>query len=285
MPQFTDDPGRFIDGAHRATSLGFDSLWVFDHLWPLGGRRDRPIIECWTALSYLAGVVSDVEIGSLVTRASLRHPALVAKMAATLGAVAPERVIVAIGSGDHMNKDENEAFGLPYYAGGDRVHQLVSTIEVVQRFLKTSTATLHDGYVDVEGLPASPRSQPAPRVWVGGRSVELLEVAGRVADGWNGWGANLDTFARDAASVSALVEDRPFEISWAGQVILAADDDAARHVLGDRDRLQFVYGGPETVRAGLEAAVRGGATHLVVALPAAGRPGAYEDLAAVVEDL
>ena len=53
LPQFTGDPERFLDGVRRAEELGFDSVWVFDHLWPLGGNRERPILECWTALSYL----------------------------------------------------------------------------------------------------------------------------------------------------------------------------------------------------------------------------------------
>jgi alkanesulfonate monooxygenase SsuD/methylene tetrahydromethanopterin reductase-like flavin-dependent oxidoreductase (luciferase family) len=284
LPQFTADPERFLSAVERAAELGFDSVWVFDHLWPLGGNRERPILECWTALSYLAFRTS-LQIGTLVTRASLRHPALLAKMAATVGAIAPGRLIVTIGSGDHLNKAENESFGLPYYKGEDRAAQLVSTIEVVQRYLKAPTADLDDAYVSVRSLPSSPRALPSPPVWVGGRSVELLEVAGRIADGWNGWGANLETFADDALKVRALAADRPFEVSWAGQVMLADSDSAARTKLGERNPAQFVVGGPATVGAELRRAVDGGATHLIVALPDAGSPRAYEALAVTVAGL
>ncbi|HWC13535.1 MAG TPA: LLM class flavin-dependent oxidoreductase [Actinomycetota bacterium] len=284
VPQFTGDRSRFVDSCERAIALGFDSLWVFDHLWPLGGKRERPILECWTALAYVAATYPDVQVGTLVTRASLRHPVVVAKMAATLAAIAPDRVIVGLGSGDEMNKDENVAFGAPYYDAGDRVRQLVSTLEVVQRFLKTPEATLHDEFVDVRDLPSSPRPEPPPRVWIGGRSVELLEVAGRIADGWNGWGANLATFADDAHRVREIAGERAFDISWAGQVLLARDDATARERLGARDPAHFVLGGPETVRARLREAIAAGACHLIVALLEAG-PSAYEDLAAVVEDL
>jgi alkanesulfonate monooxygenase SsuD/methylene tetrahydromethanopterin reductase-like flavin-dependent oxidoreductase (luciferase family) len=284
LPQFTDDARKFVSGVERAEKLGFDSLWLFDHLWPLGGKRERPILECWTTLSYLAGI-SDAEIGTLVTRASLRHPAILAKMAATVGSIASERLIVAIGSGDHMNKGENVAFGAPYFSGGRRVKQLISTLEVVQRFLRTPTADLQDAYVTVKDLPASPKEGPPPRVWVGGRSVELLEVAGRIADGWNGWGANLDTFADDAAKVLAIAGERPFKVSWAGQVILGADDADAHAKLGQRDPAQYVVGGPETVRTQLGRAIGAGASHLIVALPDAGLEGNYEALAEAVEPL
>lgn len=285
LPQFTDDPERFISGVRDAEAMGFDSVWVFDHLWPLGGTRERPILECWTALAYVSAATDALEIGTLVTRASLRHPAVLAKMAATVGAIAPGRLIVALGSGDHLNKDENTAFGAPFYEGGDRVKQLVSTVEAVSRFLNADQVSLHDGFVDLEALPATPRTTPPAKVWVGGRSTEVLEVAGRVADGWNGWGANLDAFADDAGAVKTLAGTRPFEVSWAGQVILGDDDDEARSALGPRDPAQFLYGGPETIRRHLSTAIAAGASHLIVALPDAGSAGTLEALARVVEPL
>lgn len=284
LPQFTDDRDRFMSGAERARDIGFDSLWVFDHLWPLGGDPSRPIIECWTALSYLAGAVPDVTLGTLVTRSSLRHPALLAKMAATVGAIAPDRLVVAIGSGDSLNRAENQAFGAPFYTGADRVGQLVSTLEVLQRFLKTERAQLEDGYSQVS-IPSSPRGEDGVRVWVGGRSLELLEVAGRVADGWNGWGANLDTFEQDAKRIRAVAGTRPFALSWAGQVILGESDEDARAKLGARDPAQFVTGGPATLRAALVRAIEAGAEHLIIALPDAGKLGSYEALADAISPL
>lgn len=278
LPQFTDDRDRFLSGAERATELGFDSLWVFDHLWPLGGERTRPILECWTSLAYLAGAIPDITIGTLVTRSSLRHPVVLAKMAATVGAISPARVVVVLGSGDSLNRAENLAYGAPFYEGDDRTGQLVSTLEVLQRYLKTDRAELEDPFSRVSISP-SPTPEQQVRVWVGGRSAELLEVGGRIADGWNGWGANLETFSEDAKKVRSVAGTRPFQISWAGQVILGESDEEARSKLGARDPAQFVTGGPETVRASLARAIEAGAGHLMIALPDAGRTGAYEALA------
>lgn len=285
LPQFTDDRATFLDGVRRAIDLGFDSLWVFDHLWPLSGERERPILECWSMLAFLAEETTEVGIGSLVTRASLRHPVLLAKAAATVAAIAPGRLIVGLGSGDHLNKGENDSFGAPYFTGTERMEQLIATVTLMQKFFREDVVTLEDRFASVSDLPASPSLSVPPSVWLGGRSAELLALAGRLAGGWNGWGANLDAFVEDAARVRAIAGARPFEISWAGQVILGEDEDDAAARLGTRDPTQYVTGGPEAIRTELERAVAAGAGHLIVALPDAGRPGAYEALAEVVGPL
>jgi alkanesulfonate monooxygenase SsuD/methylene tetrahydromethanopterin reductase-like flavin-dependent oxidoreductase (luciferase family) len=98
LPQFTGDAELFLDGARRAEHLGLDSVWVFDHLWPLGAKR-RPILEGWTALASVASATERIGIGTMVTRSSLRNPAVLAAMAATVGALAPGRLTVGLGCG------------------------------------------------------------------------------------------------------------------------------------------------------------------------------------------
>lgn len=277
LPQFTSDPDRFTAGVERAAALGFDSVWVFDHIWPLGGKPEQPILECWSALAWLASA-TDIQIGTLVTRSSLRHPALLGKMAATVGEIAPGRMTIAIGSGDEMNRAENESIGAPFFSGGERVRQLISTVEVVQRFLNLPAVTFTDEFVDIAALEATPRPTPAPAVWVGGRSTELLELAGRVADGWNGWGANTKAFAADAAKVRALAGERQFEISWAGQVTL--DDPSPEWLPGHGSPTDRLAGPPEVVAAALERIVEAGATHLIASVPSV-TPEDYDALAEV----
>jgi alkanesulfonate monooxygenase SsuD/methylene tetrahydromethanopterin reductase-like flavin-dependent oxidoreductase (luciferase family) len=282
LPQFTNDPSVFVDGIERARAAGLDSIWVFDHLWPLSGGKERPVLEAWSALAYAASASEEIEIGTLVTRSSLRHPALLARMAATLSAIAPGRAIVAIGSGDVMSKPENDAFGIPYYAGHDRVRQLTSTVRTVRDYLHQSRVTLHDDFVALSDLPVGPRPEPAPRVWIGGRGEEILRFAGEVADGWNAWGGTPEAFARDAGAVAATAGERPIELSWGGQMILADSDAEARRRLGARDRRHFVVGGPEEVTEQLRALAEAGARHLIVAFPNASDPEPYELLGRAV---
>lgn len=283
LPQFTDDPDRFIAGAKRAEELGLDSIWLFDHLWPLTGGSSRPIIECWTALAWIAAETTSIRIGTLVTRSSLRHPAVLAKMAATVGAVAPGRLTVTIGSGDELSRGENEAFGIPYFAEDERIEQLLSTVRLVHSFLNAPSVDQHDPFVDIDGLVTAPLPSPAPDVWVGGRSDEVLEIAGTVAEGWNGWGGGAKRFAQDAATVAGYAGERPVEISWGGLVMLGQDDRAAADKMGKRDGKGWLVGGPETVAARLRQFVEVGARHVIATFPDPSTEGVYELLAEEVK--
>lgn len=284
LPQFTDDAGVVVDGARRARDAGLDSVFVFDHLWPLSGGKERPVFEGWTTLAYVAALTEDIEVGTLVTRSSLRHPAVLGKMAATVGTIAPGRVIVAIGSGDEMSRPENEAFGIPFFSGDDRIGQMISTTDVVRRFLRDDLVSMKDDYVALDALPVSPRpvspTPPSlpPAVWIGGRSERILEAAGRVADGWNGWGGTPKEFARDGAAVRAAAPDRDVELTWGGLVVLAESDDEAVARLGGRDPSEYVVGGPERVARHLAALIEAGATHLIATFPDPGAPSNYERL-------
>lgn len=283
LPQFTDDPDRLIEGARRAESIGLDSIWLFDHIWPLTGGRERPVIECWTALAWIAAATTTIRIGTLVTRSSLRHPAVLAKEAATVAAIAPDRVTVAIGSGDDASRAENEAYGIRYLEGEERIRQLTSTVKVVHGFLNQDRIDAHDDFVDISGLPSSPRTGGAPKVWVGGRSDDVLEVAGLVADGWNGWGGTPERFAQDAATVAGYAKDRPIELSWGGLVSIDATDAGATERFGDRNAKGWIVGGPAAVADRLGGFVDNGARHIIVTTPDPSRPEVYELLASRVK--
>ncbi len=283
LPQFTDDRDRFIAGATRAEELGLDSLWLFDHLWPLSGGKERPIVESWTALGWLAAATDSIRIGTLVTRSTLRHPAVLAKMAMTVAVIAPGRVTVAIGSGDELSRAENAAFGLPYHAGDARVGQLLSTVRAVHGFFRSPAVTLTDDFISVSDLPATPAASPPPQLWVGGRADDLLEIAGLIADGWNGWGGSPSRFAQDAATVAGFAGERAVELSWGGQVMIAGTDDEAAEKMGNRERTGWIVGGPARVADALCRFVDAGARHLVVTVPDPWRPGIYELIADVRE--
>jgi alkanesulfonate monooxygenase SsuD/methylene tetrahydromethanopterin reductase-like flavin-dependent oxidoreductase (luciferase family) len=286
LPQFTDDRERFLDGARRAERAGYDSVWLFDHLWPLSGGHDRPVLESWSSLSYLAAATERVTLGTLVTRSSLRHPALLAKMVATVGWLAPGRLVCALGSGDKLSAGENSAFGLPFFDGDDRINQLASTMEIVTTYSSEGLVDHIDGFAHLDHLPTSPRPNPAPEVWIGGWSRRTLVLAGEGADGWNGWGTDPARFGRAVGIVTEAAAGRPMELTWAGQVLLGASDAEARARLRDRDPAAFLIGSPRSVAAQLERFVEAGATHLIAAFPDAGTRGDYELFAeAVIPEL
>jgi alkanesulfonate monooxygenase SsuD/methylene tetrahydromethanopterin reductase-like flavin-dependent oxidoreductase (luciferase family) len=266
LPQFTSGPEAVVDAIHRAEAAGLDSAWVFDHLWPLSGGKERPVLEAWTTLAYLAQKTERIRIGTLVTRSTLRNARLLAHMAATVGALAPGRLVVALGSGDARSRAENAAFGFPYERGDRRHAQLAATVAVLLEGVREAAA-------------------PVPEVWVGGRSQALLELAGGVADGWNGWGGGVAQLASDVATVRAAAGTRAVELSWGGIVVLGRDDAEAATLPGPRGGDDHISGGPERVAAALAERAETGVSHLIVTFPDAARRPVYELLAREVRPL
>ena len=260
LPQFSSDVEVFRRAVDRVTGLGFDSVWLFDHLWPLSGGKERPIFESWTTLAWLAER-TDLRVGTLVTRSSLRNPALLAHMASTVATIAPGRLTVAIGSGDEMSRGENEAFGLPYWEGEERIAQLESTVRVVRGHLDGESVTHHDDLVDVSDLPPGPQAV-RPAVWVAGRTDATLDVAARLADGWNGWGGTVERFEQDASNLVALAGDREVELTWGG---IARDE-----------------GETSEMAAGV---IEAGARHVILTPPSASADGAYDALGRILTGL
>jgi alkanesulfonate monooxygenase SsuD/methylene tetrahydromethanopterin reductase-like flavin-dependent oxidoreductase (luciferase family) len=271
LPQFSERVGPALDACRDARRLGFGGAFVFDHLWPLGGPRTRPALECWTLLAALAaevgrqpGGAGGFRVGTMVTRAGLRAPALVARMAATVGEAAGVAPVVGVGRGDLANRAENLAFGLPFGGPAERAAAVEATVAALRGPLAGT---------------------PPPEVWVGGTGPGARELAGRLADGWNGWALTPDELAAGLAGARRAAElagRDPAAVagSWGGQVLVAPDRREAEARLArwgtgrpPAEVARVVAGDPDTVLARLRALGDAGAAWCVAATvggPAAG---------------
>lgn len=179
IPRFSD----FNDMAQRAEQVGFDSIWLADHLLHrVSGEEDRGFWEAFTFLSGLAAVTSRIQLGSLVACTSFRHPALLAKMADSLDEISGGRFILGVGAGFH--EPEYHAFGYPY---DHRAGRFDEALQIIVSLLRSGRVSFDGRYYQPNDAVLRPRgpSQTGPPVWVGGNGPRMLELTARYADGWN----------------------------------------------------------------------------------------------------
>lgn len=210
LPQFTSDAHATVLAAQEAEADGYDAVSLFDHLRPLGGPPDRPILECLTMLTAVATATSRVRLLPLVLRAPLRPPATVAAAFRTLAMLAPGRLVCGVGGGDRLNEAEDVSVGLPSLDPESR-----------RQAIRAVLAAMHLAAPDVP-------------CWIGGTSAAIRAMAGEIGDGWNVWGARASVVQVGAAevAVAAQAAARPQpRITWGGQVVLAASPEQARNSL------------------------------------------------------
>src|SRR5437867_10087356 len=110
---FSGDAGKVLASATASERLGYDGLFAFDHFIPPGAAPDRPSLEAFSTLGAVAAATTRVQLGTLVTRTVLRPPGLLAKLAATVDVISGGRMILAVGTGDPIDRPEHQAFGFP----------------------------------------------------------------------------------------------------------------------------------------------------------------------------
>jgi alkanesulfonate monooxygenase SsuD/methylene tetrahydromethanopterin reductase-like flavin-dependent oxidoreductase (luciferase family) len=171
--------------ARTAEALGYDSLWVGDHL--LYRHPDEPAKgpwEAWTLMAALAAITERVEIGPLVACTSFHNPAMIAKKAITLDEVSQGRLILGLGAG--WNETEYAAFGFPY---DHRVSRFEEAFTIIRRLLRGEAVDYTGTYYAVDDcliVPPGPRPD-GPPLMVGSGSPRMLEITLPHVQSWNAW--------------------------------------------------------------------------------------------------
>jgi alkanesulfonate monooxygenase SsuD/methylene tetrahydromethanopterin reductase-like flavin-dependent oxidoreductase (luciferase family) len=248
--------------ALRAEEVGFDSVWVEDHLLLRPeGQEPQGLWECWSIVAALAAVTSRVEIGTYVACTAFRNPALLAKMADTVDEISGGRLIFGLGAG--WNETDFSAFGFPF-------ENLASRFEEALTIART---LLRDGWIDYEGAyysardcelrPRGPR-QSGPPILVGASGPRMLDITARSADAWNGACNTAEGYAPlrervDAACVAAGREPSTLERTVA--VLVDFTDGRGIPSSFNPSRLPPLSGTPEQLAGTLRALAAAGVSH------------------------
>jgi alkanesulfonate monooxygenase SsuD/methylene tetrahydromethanopterin reductase-like flavin-dependent oxidoreductase (luciferase family) len=180
--QYTDWPS-FLAAHQRAERLGFDSLWTWDHLYPIVGSHEGPIFEGYMAMAAVAANTERASIGLMVGANTFRNPALVAKMVTMLDHISNGRAVLGIGAA--WFETEHTAFGVPYGDGpAERLRWLGEALPIMRGMLDGTAPTVHGARYRTQAalnLPA-PLQAHLP-ILVGGSGPRVtLKLAARYAD-------------------------------------------------------------------------------------------------------
>lgn len=223
--------------AKRADELGYDSLWVADHLM-LG--RDDAILEGWTVLSALAGATSRAKLGMIHQAVMFRNPALAAKMSATLDQISGGRLIHFMDCG--FTGREYVSYGLPWDDDENvRLEMLGEATELILALWSEEQPVTWSGThyqaVDAVNLPL-PVQRPHPPIWFGEARGNVLDLCARFGQGWNTTPVSLTGLKRRLSLLREACDraGRPFdeiELSLETQILVAPNRAALREQLRD----------------------------------------------------
>ncbi len=274
--------------AVTAEELGFDSLWVGDHL--LYKPTGRPPIgpwEAWTSLAGLSEATSRVENGPLDASTSFHSPAMLAKMAATVDEISGGRLILGLGAG--WNEADYSAFGFPYDHRASRFEEAFTIIRTL----------LREGYIDFSGtyyeirdctlVPRGPRPE-GPPLMLGSMGERMLRFAAPHIDSWNAWHDWYGNTPEGLAPLNATVDEAvrasgrdPAEVERTTTVLVQLTGGEGRLSGGEFARpTPPIKGTAEQIAEGLRAYAEIGIGHVQLVLDPI-TVEAIEELAPVLE--
>lgn len=278
LPQ--PDHRKMLEYAQRAERLGFDSVWVPDHIYfqTLPGVFD-PYPEAWTLMTAIGVTTERVQIGSMVMAAAFRHPALLAKMAGALQELTGGRLLLGVGAGNQVA--EHTAFGLGF---DHRVRRFDEYLQILQPLLANERVTMHGRFYQVTDASLLMTHPPVP-LMIAALGERMIGLAARYASSWNGGGAAtpdgepfLSRLATLQAACTAIGRDpAEIDVSYTVNVMVFPDAAATARAVetlasgpffksAEEVRNRLAIGTPDEVVERLKLILSWGVTHLICSI-------------------
>jgi alkanesulfonate monooxygenase SsuD/methylene tetrahydromethanopterin reductase-like flavin-dependent oxidoreductase (luciferase family) len=277
--QYTDW-ASLRDAGIRADRHGYDSIWTWDHLYPIVGDHEGPILEGWLTLAAWAEVTERAAIGLMVGANTFRNPALVAKMATTLDHMSDGRAVLGIGGA--WFETEHRGLGIEFGGSpGERLRWLEEAVQIMRGMLDGSRPSGRRFYAAEEALnlPA-PVQRRLPILVGGGGEKKTLRIVARYADACNLGGGfenvrRKDEILRRHCEEVGRDESEIERTVGVGTVIIRDDPDEAQRVFramferngNARPWKDQLVGTPETVAERLRPFLEIGFRHLIIGFP------------------
>ncbi len=251
-----------------AEALGYDSIWVMDHLFNNGYIRerldDKPYYHPLATLSYLSATTSRVALGTSVLVLPYHNPVELAKYTATLDQMSGGRVVLGVGVG--AMAEEFEALGVLMRQRGTLTNESIAIVKELWTNPDPSYTSRRWNFADLKFSP-KPVQKPHMPLWIGGSSAGALQRTATMGDGWHPSGMSPEAFGKGRQELQTLTA--------------AAGRDPATLTMSARVEVE-VHGGPSSDRAqnrarlprdnpaqmidGIRAYQNAGVEHIVLAL-------------------
>jgi alkanesulfonate monooxygenase SsuD/methylene tetrahydromethanopterin reductase-like flavin-dependent oxidoreductase (luciferase family) len=271
----------FRDAGLRADKLGYDSLWTWDHLYPIVGDHEGPMFEGWLTLAAWAALTERATIGLMVGANPFRNPALVAKMATTLDHISGGRAVLGIGGA--WFETEHRGFGLEFgNSPGERLRWLDEAVRIMRGMLHGERPSGSEFYAteDVLNLPP-PVQERLPILVGGGGKRRTLRTVAKYADACNLGGGfesvklkedvlrrHCEEVGRDESEIertvnlgAVFIRDDPAEAA-------RANAESMRHHIGAQGWPNEMVGTPEQVAERMRPFLGIGYRHFIIGFPA-----------------
>ena len=194
IPSFTWPGGgqelrtRLADIARTAEDAGFSSIWVMDHFFQIEmvGAAEQEMLEGYSALSYLAALTRRVQLGTLVTGVTYRHPGVLAKTVSTLDVLSGGRAVLGIGAAWYER--EHRGLGVPYPPIAQRFEHLEEALQIIKQMWSDDVAPWSGRHYQLEetlNVP-QPIQKPHPPILIGGQGErKTLRLVAQYGDACN----------------------------------------------------------------------------------------------------
>jgi probable F420-dependent oxidoreductase len=263
-----DDPQQVLAMGMSAEELGYDSLWVMDHLFNNGYIRerldDKPYYHPLAILSALSTTTKRIMLGTSVLVLPYHNPVELAKYAATLDHLSGGRLTLGVGAG--AMTEEFEALGVPFRQRGALTNE---SMTIMKELWTNPDPNYHSGRWRISDLKFSPKPLQKPHIplWVGGASPGAKKRAATLGDGWHPSGMSPEGFQEGREEVRKLATAagrNPEALTMSVRVEVEAHGGPSSQRAENRSR--FPGDDPEQMAASLRAYEKAGVEHVVLAL-------------------
>lgn len=202
-----------LEMARTAEELGYDSVWIPDHVENAHLQREKPILEYWTTLTAIGALTQRVRLGGHSMNNTFRHPGLTAKIVCTLDHITGGRVILAPGSG--WFEAEARAYGFQWDDREGRHERLKESLAIMKKLFTEPKVSFEGRYFRLKDAYCNPKpvQKPHPPFWIAGESAHTQALLEAFGDCWFMYSKSAEKIAALVAPMRARMGERPLEVA------------------------------------------------------------------------